>query len=90
MSLDIYLFFFTDYKGITKDSKLINLYSVYPVIMDDETDILMPFINRIYSMARIGMSMTLYTLLSDKTEEQVNSIINQVIIIFIYPKKYFF
>ncbi|XP_053596423.1 protein fem-1 homolog B-like isoform X1 [Microplitis demolitor] len=48
--------------------------------MDDETDILMPFINRIYSMARIGMSMTLYTLLSDKTEEQVNSIINQKVL----------
>lgn len=54
------------------------MYGVYPVTMDDETDDMMPLINRIYYMAREGMSMALYAFLSGLGKQQVDSIINQV------------
>ncbi|KAG8039160.1 hypothetical protein G9C98_003467 [Cotesia typhae] len=48
--------------------------------MDDETDDVMPLINRIYYMAREGMSMALYAFLSDLGKQLVDSIINQKVL----------
>lgn len=46
--------------------------------MSEDSEIDHSLINRVYYMARDGMPMTLYALLSDKTPERIDSLINQV------------
>ncbi|KAK0096358.1 hypothetical protein PV326_005706 [Microctonus aethiopoides] len=44
---------------------------------EETTEIDQSLINRVYFMARDGMPMTLYALLSDKTPQQIDMLINQ-------------
>lgn len=51
---------------------------------EETTEIDQYLINRVYFMARDGMPMTLYALLSDKTPQQIDLLINQVMFFFVY------
>ena len=46
--------------------------------MAEKTDVSLSLMNRVYYAARDGMSITLFALLSEKTAEQINCLINQV------------
>lgn len=46
--------------------------------MEEETEMNISLMNRVYYAARDGMAITLYALLSDKTPEYSSWLINQV------------